>query len=102
MLMDGLLGHHLFTDRYKCSTVGKLGSHNTSMTGTIVSNHRLPPAIKGIKLQKGETKSFTHGQNLCLVWRNKRSVYMASNACGSGMVTLPSKIPGKPARKKPK
>ncbi len=68
-----------------------------------MSNRRLlPPAIKGVKLQKGESKSFMHGQNLCLVWRDKISVYMASNACGNEMVTLPSKIPGKPDRKKPK
>ncbi len=71
-LMDGLqgVGHHLFTDRFytSVSLLDKLGSHNTSKTGTIMSNRRhLPPAIKGVKLQKGETKSFTHGQNLsCL------------------------------------
>ncbi len=107
-LMGGLLGvgHHLFTDRLWFYTsiplLDKLGGENTSMTGTIMSNRCLSSAIRGsLKLQKGETKSFTHGDNLCLVWRDNRYVYMASNAFGNDMVTLPTKIRGKPDRQKP-
>lgn len=77
-LMDGLMGwgHHLFTDRFYTSVplLQKLGSENTSMTGTIVKNRRfLPPAVKkGLKMEKGETKAFKMDDNLCLVWRDKR------------------------------
>ena len=98
-LMDGLLGrgHHLYTDRYYTSVtlLDKLGAENTSMTGTLVRSRRL-------QLQKGETKAFTHGKNLCLVWRDKRYMLIGSNAYGTEMVTLPSKVPGKPDKKKPK
>lgn len=76
-LMDGLLGkgHHLFTDRFYTSIplLEKLGSEYTSLTGTIVKNRRfLPPAVKCLKMKKGETKAFQYQQNLCLVWRDKR------------------------------
>ena len=106
-LLDGLLGkgHHLFTDRFYTSIplLDKLTAENTSLTGTIQRNRRLlPPEIKGLKLKKGETKSFVHGQNLFLFWRDKRDIFMASNAHGSEMLTLPSKVPGQPDRKKPK
>ena len=108
-LMDGLLGrgHHLFTDRFYTSVplLDKLGAENTSLTGTIVRRRRLfPSAVRSgsVKLQKGETKAFTHGNNVCLAWRDKRNVFMATNAHGTDMVTLPSKVPGKPDRRKPK
>ena len=101
-LVDGLLGrgHHLFSDRYYTSVVllDKLGSENTLMTGTIQSNRRLlPPAIRS---RRGRAK--LHGKNICLVWRDKRYVYMASNAHGNDMITLPSKVPGKPDRQEPR
>ena len=97
-------GTHLFTDRFYTSIplLDKLTTENTSLTGTIQRNRRLlPPEIKGLKLEKGETKSFVHGQNF-LFWRDKRDIFMASNAHGSEMLTLPSKVPGQLDRKKPK
>lgn len=76
-LMDGLFGrgHHVFTDRYYTSVplLEKLASEHTSMTGTIAKNRRfLPPAIKGLKMKKGEIKAYQKDSNVCLVWRDKR------------------------------
>ena len=65
-LMTPLLdrGQHLFADRYYSGVnlVTELYRRNTGFTGTIMPNRvKLPPAVRGLKLEKGDIYLFWHG-----------------------------------------
>ena len=76
-LMTPLLdrGHHLFADRYYSGVnlVTDLYRRNTGFTGTMMPNRvKLPPPVRGLKLEKGDIKAREAEKMLVLGWKDKQ------------------------------
>ena len=68
-------GHHLFADRYYSGVnlVTELYRRNTGFTGTIMPNRvKLPPAVRGLKLEKGDITAWEAEKMLVLAWKDKQ------------------------------
>lgn len=95
-------GYTLTTDNFYTSPqlADILVANKTDIYGTVRLNRKeMPPAIKDVKLKKGEVVAFRRGKVMTLRWKDKKDVTLLSTIHNAKMlqITKRDKVKEKPA-----
>ena len=94
-LMDPLkdLGYDLYTDRFYTSPIlaEELLSIGTTLTGTVMCNHKnMPAASKSKKQKKGDVDTYCKGSLVVVQWTDKRTLTALTTKHTNTMVSIPA------------